>query len=114
MSYLIAAAKADKLKEEMKRIDSIASGDVAGFISSRYATKDESELEDAIGEMEDKYSDGEKPQWMAGIIYAIAQLRDAKYSTAGRKYVRAMSLNSRSKTVYNRALIFGEAESLDN
>ena len=114
MSIPIAESDVSKLEEEIKRITAIAKGETSGIISSRYTKEDEDTLQEAISTMEEKYGDGLRSlPWISGVIYAIAQVRDAKYTCMGRKFMRTMSLNTRAKIVYNRALIFGSAEAND-
>lgn len=102
----------DKQKEEQKRVERMAQGEVPGFKSSRYTQEDKSQLQQNTQKMASKANDKEKGTfWTSGLIYALAAQRDAPYSAAGRLYMRKLSLNSRMRAAYARALIFKSIES---
>lgn len=98
----------DKQQEEEKRVQRIAKGEVSGMKSARYTIKDKGELESLVGKMKGKATDPEKGMpYISGLIYALASKRDAKYSAAGRRFMRTMAINSRMRLAYMRALAFG-------
>lgn len=98
----------DRQQEEKQRIERIAKGEVPGMKSARYTQEDESKLQGDVGKMNGKamQKDGGET-WASGLIYSLASMRDAPYSAANRKYMRAMALNSRMRIAYMRALMFG-------
>ncbi len=104
----------NKQKEEKKRIERIAQGEVAGMKSSRYTQEDESQLQGDVSKMQGKAKkkDG-GDKWVSGLIYSLASLRDAKYSAANRKYMRAMALNARMRIAYMRTLAFDTIEAME-
>lgn len=97
----------EKQQEEQKRIERIAKGEVPGMKSARYTKEDKSELKQNVSKMKGKADDKMKGTvWVSGLCYALAAQRDAPYSAAGRKYMRTMSLNTRMRIAYMRALAF--------
>lgn len=97
----------DKQKEEKKRIERIAKGEVSGMKSARYTQEDESQLKSDVSKMNGKAMDKDKGYvWASGLVYSLASMRDAPYSAANRKYMRVMALNARMRIAYMRALAF--------
>lgn len=97
----------DKQQEEEKRIQRIAKGEVPGMKSARYTVTDKGDIEGLVGKMKGKASNPDDGfPYISGIIYALASKRDAKYSAAGRIYMRKLALNTRMRLAYMRALAF--------
>lgn len=97
----------DKQEEEQKRIERIAKGEVSGVKSSRYTITDKGELASQVSSMNGKAKDKKKGKIFAsGLYYALAAERDAKYSAAGRCYMRKTALSSRMRIAFMRSLMF--------
>lgn len=89
-----------KQDEEQKRVERMAKGEVPGLKSSRYTIQDMGELMSTVA------SAGSDKKKQLALLYALAGLRDAPYSAAGRKYMRVACLNTRYRISYMRALMF--------
>lgn len=110
MSLLIASLDINKLKEEQNRITRNAKGESgSGIASVRIKKEDIEELESAV-KIQDSQAKDQPMSAVSKVIYAQAMARDAAYAVQGRKFMRAMSLNTRKSIVYNRAYAIEETK----
>ena len=110
MSLLIASTEQSKLVEEQARIERNAKGESGvGIVSARISSDDLKELEENVTTYDEK-AQTEPIRYMPLAIYAQAMARDAHYALQGRKFMRAMSLNTRTCIAYNRAYMIEETK----
>ena len=110
MSLLIASLEIDQLKEEQNRIIRNAKGESgSGIVSARISTEDINELAEVVKKC-DKEAQQQPLAATSKVVYAQAMVRDALYAIQGRKFMRAMSLNTRRGILYNRAYAIEETK----
>lgn len=110
MSLLIAKDTIEKLEEEQRRVKRNAEGESGGYIASEHITKDDlQELKDARDASVELAAKKKRTLVMPILLYTQAMVRDANYAVQGRKFMRAMSLNTRSCLAYNRAYALARA-----
>lgn len=108
MSLLIASVDKNDLVSEQKRVKRNADGDSgAGISSARISTEDLIKLGETVNECDKKAV--KDMRYIPLAIYAQAMARDAYYALQGRKFMRAMSLNTRYCAAYNRAYMIESA-----
>lgn len=110
MSIGLMGTKSSDLEEAKNLLKRAAKGEVPGIEFGNIELEDISKAASTLQEANDEAKKDISGPGLSAVCYAGSVDRDIVYAIAGRKYMRAASLNSRQLILYRRALALGFIE----